>query len=147
MRSAFLIAASLVALAPAPARAGADSDALTKFGLIGDWALDCKAFPSPANPFMTFIPSTAGQPTRQIITGKPQYDSLVPISDAALIDDTHLRLSYPQGGVTVTVTLFKDKQRIRPVEAVASDGTVSVTGGVVQRTHQPTAWLHKCAGS
>lgn len=141
---------ALVMLVPTLARAGADSDALTKFGLIGDWAIDCKSFPSPTNPFMTFIPSTAGQPTRQVITGEPQYDSLVPISDATMLDDSHLRLSYPQGGVTVTVTLLKDQlkdqQRIRPFEAAASDGTVSVSGGVVERSGQPTAWLQKCAG-
>ena len=141
-----VVLAALLLFVPALAHAGADSDALTKFGLIGDWAADCKAFPSPTNPFVTFIPSTAGQPTRQVITGKPQYDSLVPISDAALLDDTHLRLSYPQGGVTVTATLQRDKQRIRPVEAVASDGNVSIHGGLVQRTGQPTGWLQKCNG-
>lgn len=146
MRHISWLIAAVLALVPVLARAGADSDALTKFGLIGDWALDCKAFPSPTNPFVTFIPSTAGQPTRQVITGKPQLDSLVPISDAALLDDTHLRLSYPQGGVTVTATLLKDQQRIRPVEAVASDGTVSIHGGLVARTGQPTAWLQRCTG-
>lgn len=144
MRRVALVAVLL--FVPVLARAGADSDALTKFGLIGDWAADCKAFPSATNPFITFIPSTAGQPTRQVITGKPQYDSLVPISDAALLDATHLRLSYPQSGVTITATLVKDKQRIRPVEAVASDGNVSVHGGLVQRTGQPTGWLQKCTG-
>lgn len=138
--------AAFLLFVPALARASADSDALTKFGLIGDWAANCKAFPSPTNPFVTFIPSTAGQPTRQVITGKPQLDSLVPISDAARIDDTHLRLSYPQGGVTITATLLRDKQRIRPVEAVASDGNVSIHGGLVQRTGQPTGWLQKCTG-
>lgn len=147
MRRLAQAAMLLLLLQPALARAGADSDALTKFGLIGDWALDCKAFPSPTNPFTTFIPSTAGRPTRQIITGKPQYDSLVPISDAALIDDSHLRLSYPQAGVTITVILLKDQKRIRPYEARASDGTLSVSGGIVQRSGQPTAWLQKCAGS
>ena len=70
----------------------------------------------------------------------------MPISDAALLDDTHLRLSYPQASVTITATLLKDKQRIRPVEAVASDGNVSIHGGLVQRTGQPTGWLQKCSG-
>ena len=74
MRSVAL--AAVLLFVPAFARAGADSDALTKFGLIGDWAADCKSFPSPTNPFITFIPSTGGQPTRQVITGKPQLDSL-----------------------------------------------------------------------
>ena len=91
------------------------------------------------------LPSTAGQPTRQIITGKPQYDHLVPLSHAELLDATHLRLSYPQGAVTITVTLLKDQRRIRPYEAVASNGMISVSGGNVKATGQPTNWLLKCA--
>lgn len=144
MRAALGLALLMLTLTARSARAGEDSDALVKFGLIGDWARDCKAFPSPTNPFMTFLPSTAGEPMRQLITGKPQYDSLVPIRDAALIDGTHLRLSYPQGAVTVTVTLLKEQQRVRPFEATASDGTVSVRGGIVQASGQPTDWIEKC---
>jgi hypothetical protein len=140
--AALLLSLSLLAGA---AQAGADSDALLQFGLIGNWALHCQAPPSPANPFMSFMPSTAGQPTRQIITGKPEYDSLVPIRDATMIDNNHLRLSYPQAAVTITVTLVKEQRRIRPLEAVASDGTVSVKDGIVQFSGQPTNWLERCA--
>ena len=64
---------------------------------------------------------------------------------SAMLDASHLRLSYPQGGVTVTVTLLKEPRRIRPYEAVASNGVVSVSGGNVKATGQPTTWLLKCA--
>ena len=116
------LALALLVLSPGLSHAGKDSDALTQFGLIGDWAFDCAKPASPANPFMNFTASSAGQPTRQIITGKPQYDGLVSVRDAELLDAAHLRLSYPQGGVTITVTLLKERRRIRPYEAVASDG-------------------------
>jgi hypothetical protein len=142
---AFLLALALLLLAPAVSRAGRDSDELLRFGLIGNWAFDCQKPPSPANPLINFAPSTAGQPTRQIITGKPEYDSVVPLSAVAMLDATHLRLSYPQGGVTVTVTLLKELRRFRPYDAVASDGTVSVSGGNVKATGLPTNWLLKCA--
>jgi hypothetical protein len=141
----FLLALASLLLAPAISHAGPDNDALLQFGLLGHWAFDCQKPPSPANPFMSFTPSTAGQPTRQIITGKPQYDHLVPLSHAELLDATHLRLSYPQGAVTITVTLLKEQRRIRPYEAVASNGMVSVSGGNVKATGQPTNWLLKCA--
>jgi hypothetical protein len=141
----FVAALGLLLLVPTVSQAGKDSDALLQFGLIGNWSLDCQKPPSPANPFMNFMPSTAGQPTRQIITGKPQFDRLVPVSNVAMLDATHLRLSYPQGSVTVTVTLLKDQRRIRPYEAVASDGTISVSGGTVKASGQPTNWLLKCA--
>jgi hypothetical protein len=141
----FFLAFVSLLLMPAIAQAGKDSDELQQFGLVGSWSFDCSKTPSPANPFINFIPSTAGQPSRQVITGKPQYDSLVPLSDAQMLDATHLRLTYPQGGVTVTVTLVKEQRRIRPYEAVASDGTVSVSRGVVKASGLPTGWLLKCA--
>lgn len=143
-RGAFLLALASLALMPGASQAGKDSDALAQFGLVGSWSFDCSQSPSPANPFVSFIPSTTGQPSRQLITGKPQFDSLVPVSDAEMLDATHLRLTYPQGGVTVTVTLLKEQRRIRPYEAMASDGTVSVSRGVVKANGLPTGWLLKC---
>ena len=142
---AFLLALAGLLLAPALSQAAKDSDALSQFGLVGSWSLDCQKPPSPANPFMNFTLSTAGQPTRQIITGKPEFDSLVPLSDVAMLDATHLRLTYPQGRVTVTVTLLKEQRRIRPYEAVTSNGVVSVRAGNVKATGAPTSWLTKCA--
>ena len=143
MRRWVLVLALVLAL-PSVSLAGKDSDALVQFGLIGNWAFDCTKPPSPGNPFMNFTASAAGQPTRQIVTGMPRYDSLVAIKDAALLDPDHLRLSYPQGSVTVTVTLLKEQRRIRPYEASASDGTVSVSGGIAKAIGQPTRWLVKC---
>jgi hypothetical protein len=132
-------------LVPVASQAGKDSDELSQFSLIGNWSLDCTKLPSPTNPLVNFTPSTAGQPTRQAVTGKPQYDSLVPLSDTKMLDATHLRSSHPQAGARGTVTLVKGRRRIRPYEAVASDGTVSVSRGVVNASGLPTRWLLKCA--
>jgi hypothetical protein len=136
----------LVCAAAAPAQAGADSDVLTKFGLIGSWAIDCRAPPSMANPFQTFVPSNEGQPTRQLITGNPDYDRIEPISDAILIAPDRLRLSFPQNGITVTIVLVKNQGRVRPLESTTSTGETVVSGGVVQRNGQETSWLEKCPG-
>jgi hypothetical protein len=144
MMRAVLALISAACLLPAAARGNSDSDALFQFGLIGSWSFDCQAPPSPRNPYLNFALLHAGAPTRQVVTGKPEYDAVVPISDAAVVDDAHLRMSYPQGGVTITVTLLKEQRRIRPFEAVASDGTVSVSDGIAKSTGQATAWLTRC---
>ncbi len=146
MRRAASLAGVLLALLSGPARAGADSDALTKFGLIGTWAIDCNAPPSIANPFQTFIPSNAGVPIRQDIVGDPDRDRIVPIHDAILITSDRLRLSFTQSGTTVTVVLVKDKARVRPLESTTAEGRTIVSGGVVQGTGQQTIWLQKCRG-
>jgi hypothetical protein len=142
------IFASCVVLLPAVAHAGPDSDAIVGFGLIGTWALNCQASPGPTNPFTSFNPSDTNEPTRQIVTGRPQYDGSVPLTRVTEIGATRLQFDYPQGGVTITVVLEKEdkdsQHRIRPINATASDGTVSVKDGIVQYNSQPTAWLYKC---
>ena len=144
-RGAWLTAA-LLALVANAAQAGADSDALTKFGLIGSWAIDCHAPPSMANPFQTFIPSNAGDPIRQDVVGDPDHDRIVPVHDVIVVADDRLRLSFLQNGIAVTVLLVKDKGRVRPLESTTSDGHTIVSGGIVQRNGQQTAWLEKCPG-
>jgi len=135
-----------VAFATSAARAGPDSDALTKFGLIGSWAIDCHAPPSMANPFQTFIPSTAGDPIRQDVVGDPDHDRIVPIHDVILVANDRLRLSFQQNGTFVTVLLLKEKGRVRPIESTTADGHTLVSAGVVQRTGQQTVWIEKCPG-
>ncbi len=145
-RLAWLAPLIVILAAATIARAGTDSDMLTQFGLIGSWAIDCRAPPSLANPFQNFVPSTEGQPSRQLITGNPDYDRIEPISGVALIAADRLRLSFPQNGIMVTVVLAKDKGRIRPIESATSNGETVVSGGIVQRNGQETSWLQKCPG-
>ena len=146
MRPGAWLAVMLPLLAAHAARAGADSDALAKFGLVGSWAIDCQAPPSLKNPFQTFVPSTAGNPIRQDVVGDPDRDRIVPIHDVIPLADDRLRLSFEQNGIAVTVVLVKDKGRVRPLESTTSDGQTIVSGGVVQRTGQQTIWLEKCPG-
>lgn len=138
-----VLALALLALS-SPAWAEADSDALIQFGLIGSWALDCHAPPSLANPFETLIPSKTGEATRRLVTGNPALDRVEPIHDVILITADRLRLSYPQNSVTVTVVFLKQDGRIRVLESTTSNGLTVVSGGVVQRNGQQTAWLEKC---
>lgn len=138
-----VLAFALLALS-SPAWAEADSDALIQFGLIGSWALDCHAPPSLANPFETLIPSKTGEPTRHLSTGNPALDRAEPIHDVILITADRLRLSYPQNSVTVTVVFLKQDGRIRVLESTTSNGLTVVSGGIVQRNGQQTAWLEKC---
>ena len=142
---AHLVMAALV-FATSAVWAGPDSDALTKFGLIGSWAIDCHAPPSMANPFQTFVPSTAGNPIRQDVVGDPDRDRIVPIHDVILVANDRLRLSFQQNGTSVTVLLLKEKGRVRPIESMTGDGHTLVSGGIVQRTGQQTVWIEKCPG-
>lgn len=146
MKSSGWLAVLASAFVASIAQAGADSDALAKFGMIGSWAIDCRAPPSLANPFQTFVPSNAGDPIRQDIVGDPNRDRIVPIHDVIRVAEDRLRLSFAQNGITVTVVLAKDKGRVRPMESTTGDGQTLVSGGIVQRSGQQTLWLEKCPG-
>lgn len=143
MRRLALIALAMMAV-PGLALADTDSDVLAKFGLVGSWALDCRAPPSLANPIETLVPSKTGEPTRHLSTGNPALDRVEPIHDVILITADRLRLSYPQNSITVTVVFLKENGRIRVLESTTSDGLTVVSGGIVQRNGQQTAWLEKC---
>jgi hypothetical protein len=137
-------AAFLMVFCAGVAQASPDSDALAKFGLIGSWAIDCKAPSGPSNPFQVFTPSTAGEPTRQLITGNAAHDSMVPVRDVVRLDGDHLQLSFAQAGIVVTVVLLKEKGRIRPMTSRINGGSVLVEGGIALRNGQETTWLQKC---
>ena len=145
MRRLALVALALL-VAPGLARAETDSDTLAQFGLIGSWALDCHAPASLANPFETLVPSKTGEAARRLSTGNPALDRVEPIHDVILITADRLRLSYPQNSITVTVVFLKENGRIRVLESTTSNGLTVVSGGIVQRNGQQTAWLEKCPG-
>lgn len=145
MRRLALVALALL-VAPGLARAETDSDTLAQFGLIGSWALDCHAPASLANPFETLVPSKTGEAARRLSTGNPALDRIEPIHDVILITADRLRLSYPQNSITVTVVFLKENGRIRVLESTTSNGLTVVSGGIVQRNGQQTAWLEKCPG-
>jgi hypothetical protein len=134
----------LPALGSGVAHAGEDSDLLAKFGLMGSWAIDCRAPPSVSNPFQIFVPSNYGEPTRQIIVANPNYDRIMPVHDVFLITDDRLRLSFEQNGISITIVLLKEGNRVRPIESTTVNGMTMVSGGM-QRNGQPTTWYEKCS--
>ncbi len=146
MRLGTWLAAALLAFGANRAQAEENSDTLVKFGLIGTWAIDCNAPPSMKNPFQTFAALDGGAPTRQLVFGNPAYDHIEPIRDVILITDDRLRLSFSQNNLTITVVLIKDRGRVRPLESTTSGGQTVVSGGIVQRSGQETAWLQRCLG-
>src|SRR5512146_2623463 len=59
-----LLFAVLLWISVSPAMAGADSDAVRKFGLVGTWAPDCSKPPGPNNVYSDFAAPDVGHPIR-----------------------------------------------------------------------------------
>jgi hypothetical protein len=55
MRSIFVAGCMLLATAAGEAAAQNALEAATKWGLLGTWAIDCKAKPEPQNAFYTYM--------------------------------------------------------------------------------------------
>lgn len=138
-----MLAAMLLA-APV-ARAGTDSDALVEFGLVGSWAADCNAPPSPANPYQIFMPSPSGPPLRRIVIGEGSNDRTVALHNVERVAQDQLAFSFDQNGVMVNIILLKLDARVRSIESATADGRVLVTAGFVKRTGEMTGWVHQCA--
>jgi len=141
--AAMLMLAATMLAAPA-ARAGADSDTLVKFGLVGSWAADCNAPPSRTNPYQNFVPSRRGPPIRRLIAGDGINNSTVALRNVELVANDQLAFSFDQSGVTVNIILLKLGARVRPLESATGDGRVLVSAGIVKRTGEMTTWFQQC---
>ena len=142
-----------VLLAVVSAAANPDSAALTRLGLAGDWAIDCKKPLGPDNPRVTF--SAQGDQAPRYIESGPQGA----VGSAAVGDVRAL----PGGQISLTMTvtqdfggqpakivmnnvLIKDGNRFRFLEVKTGDGQASVSGGITKANGEATKWLQKCGG-
>jgi hypothetical protein len=142
------VALTFVALVEicSPARAGSDSDALEMFGLIGHWAAECGAPPTPTNPHVRFIASDGWGPIYQVSMGNPQVDSAFAIRQVSLIGQDQISLSLSLGVVNFASTILKKTNgQVRPFESTLGTGQVTIHEGLLTKTGAETQWLQQRA--
>jgi len=140
-----LLAGILVATTASSAAAGPDSDLLAKIGHLGTWAADCARVPSKENPYVTFVPSKAGYPTR-ILKMASSIDRTSEIRNVRRIDNNKIKYwmmgSNELDNREITIVIIGN--RFRSVEAVDAKGTKYVIDG--KSSTGETPWFNKCPG-
>ena len=140
-----LLAGILVVFTASSALAGPDSDLLAKIGHLGTWAVDCTRAASKENPYVIFVPSNAGYPTR-ILKMDSSIDRTSEIRDVRLLEDNKVKY-WMMGSSELDnreITIVFLGSRLRAVEAVDAKGTKYVTDGKTSQSETP--WFQKCQG-
>jgi hypothetical protein len=132
------------------AMAGAQSaaGAIQEFGLLGTWADDCGAMPSPANQYAIFALTSRGNIELRNDFG-PDYDQMIyRIADVQRL--SHFRLALRQllttdDQVLLNTIMVKVNGRIRVWSSRGSDGLILVEDGTISSANgQETGWIVRC---
>jgi hypothetical protein len=122
---------SLALLVGIPAAAGAETvqQALQRFNLLGTWAADCIAPPSPGNIYTRYIPLQNGN-VRRVYVNSPTTTSGVAELEGVNVtspDVLSYRQKTPQG--YLNVVLKKTGTQIRILSSRNEDGEIYVQDG------------------
>jgi hypothetical protein len=133
-----------------PTLAGAQSpaSAIKEFGLLGTWADDCSAMPSPANQYAIFSLTSRGNIELRNDFG-PDYDQMVyRIVDVERL--SHFRLALRQllttdDQILLNTIMLKANDRIRVWSSRDSNGSILVEDGTIASANgQETGWMVRC---
>jgi len=130
------------------AYAQSPASAIKEFGLLGTWADDCSATPSPANQYAIFSLTSRGNIELRNDFG-PNYDEMLyRIVDAQRL--THFRLAFRQlltsdDQVALNTVMMKANDRIRVWSSRGSDGSIFVEDGAMPSANgRETGWMTRC---
>jgi hypothetical protein len=135
-------------LCTAIAGAQSPAGAIQEFGLLGTWADDCSAMPSPANQYAIFALTSRGNIELRNDFG-PDYDQMIyRIVDVERL--SHFRLALRQilttdDQILLNTIMVKANDRIRVWSSRGSDGRILVEDGTIASANgQETGWMVHC---
>ena len=139
MRVAVLACMTVTLLATSAA-----ADAISDFGLTGEWAVDCAKPPALDNPHMTFTTSADGQPLRALRMNSA-FDGTFDMKDAKLLGTDRLTYVVTDKFGTYTIVIGKTGDQWRSLESTRhSDGQVLIRDGKIVDPGRPTPLFTRC---
>ena len=133
-------------LAGGVATADSDADGVTRFGLLGAWAVDCTRSSSRDNPHAFFAISRSGHPTETIDMG-PSVRFTAELRNVRLVGPDRLALVYvsiPEGR-SFDIVLVKVDGRFRSEQSVGRDGVALIKDGRFVFGGDPTPLFERCS--
>lgn len=141
-----LIALLAFAFSSTLAAAGADRDAIGKFGLFGTWASDCSKPRSDENFYRVFTPSDQGYPISNdpFVSGNPYMSELRKVQITAPDQISYLDVRSSDGDET-NVVLEKVGNQWHSIKSMDPTGKVWIKDGKFVATGKPTPFFEKCS--
>jgi hypothetical protein len=130
--------------------AGAQSltSTVKEFGLIGTWADNCKADPSPANQYASFSLTSRGTIMLRNDFGPDYGDMVYRIVDAKRIGQFRISLRQlltTDDQIALDTVMVKATDRIRIWSSRGADGSQYVQDGLVPAANNhETGWMERC---
>jgi hypothetical protein len=131
-----------------PVDAQSPANAIKEFGLLGTWADDCSAMPSPGNLYTIFTLTSRGNIELRNDFG-PDYDQMVyRIVDVQRL--SYFRLALRQllttdDQILLNTIMVKANDRIRVWSSRGADGSILVEDGTIGSANgQETGWMVRC---
>jgi hypothetical protein len=143
---AVALAALLLTAEPVLADEGPVPSALRQFGLLGNWAIDCKHAASADNEYSIYAVSAAGEATLSYSRGEPYRDIVYVIRAAERVapDRLSLQVLHMPERVPVDLVLLKEAGAIRVWSSHTPDGRMLVMGGVITGNGKDSPRFKRC---
>jgi hypothetical protein len=124
------------------------ANAIKEFGLLGTWADDCSAMPSPGNLYTIFTLTSRGNIELRNDFG-PGYDQMVyRIVDVQRLSYFRLALRElltTDDHILLNTIMVKAKDRIRVWSSRGADGSILVEDGTIAQSNgEETGWMVRC---
>jgi hypothetical protein len=128
------------------ALADQDSDAITKFGLVGHWAVRCREQPGPQNPHRFFVASPIGNPIEQLAGGDPPANGMVLLlSKVHILSPDQIAYTSIIGGTLYNFMLTKSGNKHRTMDVISATGQAITSHGILTATGAETVWVERCS--
>lgn len=123
------------------------ADTLYRWGLIGDWSLDCSRPPSRDNGYLNYVIQQPGIAMHVRYFGDAQDSHEVldarPVQDGGL--ELTVRFAFRDGAQTRRWVLIKESNRIRAISNVnVQTGDASIRNGRFVHNGAETPWQTRC---
>lgn len=138
-----LTAIAVMTIGSAHAEAASPADAIKEFGLLGTWAIHCEQPVGQENAFVTYE-IRDGIPVRTTRTYWKDNTGIATITDARILDPSHLAQTWKFGEFTFEQILEMKDGRYRLIYSKGGDGVVYYEDGRNPADGKETPWLERC---
>jgi hypothetical protein len=137
------VSVAMLFFAASSVHAATVQEIFEKFGLLGNWSVDCTKPASPQNPYLTHRALGSDRVERGPILNSASPSTLFVVDQAAEVKPNEVAFSFNNGKTHVKLVVRVEHNRMRTMERSYDNGEGSpILGG--REANRDTPWFNKC---
>ena len=136
------ISVALLFFAASSVHAASVQEIFKKFGLLGNWSVDCAKPASPQNPYLTHRALGSDRVERGPILNSASPPTLFVVDQATEVKPNEIALSFNDGKNHVKLVVRVEHHQMRTMERVYDNGEHPILDG--RESGHETPWFNKC---